>query len=106
MSFPLGFLSLQRRASRALPEQWLQARGVWGFHKALPSKGPTALIEVSVARIGGPAGRGNGEKVFWSIVYRYSIMDWGLLSFFLSFLVFLPFLGPFLRHMEVPRLGV
>ena len=29
-----------------------------------------------------------------------------LFSFFFFFLVFLPFLGPLLRRMEVPRLGV
>ena len=28
------------------------------------------------------------------------------LSFFFFFFVFLPFLGPLPRHMEVPRLGV
>ena len=40
-------------------------------------------------------------KNILSIKYAH---DLGFLSFF--FLVFLPFLGPFPQHMEVPRLGV
>ena len=40
------------------------------------------------------------------VPFSYWCSELPFLSFFLYFFVFLPFLGPLLLHMEVPRLGV
>ena len=40
------------------------------------------------------------------LLSNLSCCSWILFSFLFFFLVFLPFLGPLLWHMEVPRLGV
>ena len=44
--------------------------------------------------------RGKGGKTSLCLSFYF------VMTFFFFFLVFLPFLRPLLRHMEVPRLGV
>ena len=49
-------------------------------------------------------GPGCTEKEFW--LWKNSKRYVNLLAYFFFFFVFLPFLGPLPRHIEVPRLGV
>ena len=50
-----------------------------------------------------PAQAAHSDFAFYLFIF-YFILFYFIL--FIYFFVFLPFLGPLLRHMEVPRLGV
>ena len=49
---------------------------------------------------------GTTEAVLWVLV-KVPVGDYAtVLLVFFYFFIFLPFLGPLPRHMEIPRLGV